>query len=89
MNLAGQLYREELRGESKKRLDYNFGSFLGHIGYILLRVLKPLRGYISKWEQLDLYHRTRKEMLLQLDVLFLLQRINFIENALSFLFSDS
>jgi hypothetical protein len=41
-----------------------------------------------KWEKLSFYYDTREEILKQLDILFLLKRINFLEQSLTFLFSN-
>jgi hypothetical protein len=44
-------------------------------------------GCKPKWARIKQYHRVREEMVKQLDVLFLIKRINFLEKSLSFLFT--
>lgn len=44
-------------------------------------------GYRPDWKRLKWYHQVREEMLKQLDVLFLIKRVNFLEKSLTFLFT--
>ena len=54
------------------------------MAYTAIRLL----NFRPAWKRAEFYYETREEMLKQLDVLFLLKRINFLEKSLSLLFSD-
>jgi hypothetical protein len=82
VNIAGYLYRSEEKSETIEK-DYNFLHFMGQSIYAFLRFFK----FKPKWEKLSRYHSIREEMLKQLDVLYLIKRINFLEHSLTFLFT--
>jgi hypothetical protein len=84
VNLAGYLYRAERAAEEGRvEKEYNFLYFLGQGVLTLLRGV----GCRPQWARLGQYYRTREEMLKQLDVLFLIKRLNFLEKSLTFLFT--
>ena len=83
INLAGYLYRSEKGGEKLEK-GYNFFYYLGQLLYTVLRAL----SCEPKWDKLSYYYETRQEMLKQIDILYLLKRVNFLENTLTFLFTN-
>jgi hypothetical protein len=44
-------------------------------------------GCQPQWARVGRYYRVREEMVKQLDILFLIKRINFLEKSLTFLFT--
>jgi hypothetical protein len=56
---------------------------MGQSIYAFLRFF----NFKPNWEKLSRYHSIREEMLKQLDVLYLIKRINFLENSLTFFFT--
>lgn len=73
INLAGYLYRNEGQTEKIEK-KYNLFHYLGQLVFNVCKML----NCEPKWEKLSYYSGAREEMLKQLDVLFLLKRINFL-----------
>lgn len=85
MTLGGVLYRPEGESGDSSNRRYNFLYFLAQLAYSLLRHFKCA----PHWPRVKQYYDCREEMLQQLDILYLLQRITHLETALSVLLEQS
>lgn len=82
INLGAALYKHD--EEKAKFNSYNFWQFIKQAVYKFLRLL----GKGDDMIQSKGYQRCREELLKQLDVLYLLQRVCYLERAIEVVFED-
>lgn len=75
INLGAVLYKKD--GQEVNLNKYNFLYFIAHVIY---RVLKEKLACCN-WGNVKGYHKCREEVLKQIDVLYLLKRVTFLERA--------
>jgi hypothetical protein len=82
MNFAEALYHPE-EGSPTTFRKYNIFFYVLQTIYSFLKRLKIKLN----WERVSFFHKTREEMVKQLDVLYLFKKIHILESAMVLLFS--
>lgn len=77
MNFAEALYAPE-EGSPTHFRKYNILYYLVQSIYVVLKAFK-IR---CEWKNIKFFHKTREEMIRQLDVMLLFKKINMLESAM-------
>lgn len=79
--LGSFIYKHDEIKEGFKK--YNFFYFIFHLIYSPLRYKLKTSGC---WEKIKRYYICRREVLKQMDILYLLKRVSYLERAMEVIF---
>jgi hypothetical protein len=84
ITMGGYLFKPDDEQMGKRLKKYNFLYFLLHLCYVLTDAV----GLRCSWPTTKLYYECREEMVKQLDILYLVRRVTFLERALGAMLSE-
>jgi hypothetical protein len=79
ITMGGYLFKPDDEQMGKRLKKYNFLYFIAHVFYVVGAIF----GCSWNWPTTKLYYECREEMVKQLDILYLVRRVTFLEKAIN------